>query len=222
MDLEKKKPLVLLLVFVLLFSGVSILGFALNDLSPDNLRVACVGDSITERSGYTTKLQTLLGKDYLVGNFGVSGSAICGCSRLPYINQFQFSRAVAFNPDIVLIMLGTNDANRELTGSDQSLEEDYTRLIQSFQSLPSSPKVIIVKSPPIFTSEGDAYNNTNLVTNVNPRVSVLAAQMNLPTVDMYEAFGNHSEFFADGVHPNDDGAALIASTICDAITDYPY
>ena len=42
--------------------------------------------------------------------------------------------------------------------------------------------------------------------------------MNLPTVDMYSAFGNHSDYFMDGVHPGSDGASLIASHVYDAIT----
>ena len=41
--------------------------------------------------------------------------------------------------------------------------------------------------------------------------------MNLPKVDMYSAFGNHSDYFADGIHPNDDGSTLIASTMYDAV-----
>jgi lysophospholipase L1-like esterase len=42
--------------------------------------------------------------------------------------------------------------------------------------------------------------------------------MNLFTVDMYNALLNHSEYFADGVHPTREGAAVIAANIYDAIT----
>ena len=40
------------------------------------LRVACIGDSITEGSGYPDNLRMLLGTNYTVGNFGVSGSTV--------------------------------------------------------------------------------------------------------------------------------------------------
>jgi phospholipase/lecithinase/hemolysin len=42
--------------------------------------------------------------------------------------------------------------------------------------------------------------------------------MNLPTVDMYNSFSDHSEFFADGVHPTIDGATVIATNVYYAIT----
>ena len=218
MDMEKKKPLTIILIVIVMFSGVGMYSVALNAGFSDNVRVACVGDSITALSGYPQKLQELLGNGYVVANFGVAGATISQCSRLPYLYQPQFEKAEKFNPDVVLIMLGTNDANRELTLSDKDLEEDYAQLVTSFQSLPSNPKVIVVKSPPIFTSPESAYNNTNLVTNVNPRVETLAAQMNLLIIDMYDAFGNHAEYFADGVHPTDEGAELIASIMCSTVT----
>ncbi len=220
MDFEKNKPLTIILLIAIMFSGVGMYSASVNASTSDDIRVACVGDSITAYSGYPQKLQGLLGKEYVVANFGVSGSTISQCSRLPYLLQPQFQKAEKFNPDIVLIMLGTNDANRELTLSDRSLEEDYTQLVTSFLSLPNNPQVIVVKAPPIFTSSDSAYNNTNLITNVNPRVENFAAQMNLPTIDMYQAFGDHAEYFADGVHPNDDGASLIASVLYDTVNSW--
>jgi lysophospholipase L1-like esterase len=217
-DIEKKKPLTILILVIVIFSGISMYSVALNASVSNDVRVACVGDSITAKSGYPQKLQALLGSNYTVANFGASGSTISCNSQLPYLYHIQFKRAVDFNPDIVLIMLGTNDANRELTYSNVHLEDDYTQLVTAFKSLPNNPKVIVVKAPPIFTSSDSAYNNTILVSNVNPRVESFAAQMNLLTVDMYAAFGDHADYFADGVHPTDDGASLIASTIYGTVT----
>ena len=39
-------------------------------------RVACLGDSITQTTGYPADLQALLGNSSVVGNFGVSGSSV--------------------------------------------------------------------------------------------------------------------------------------------------
>jgi lysophospholipase L1-like esterase len=41
--------------------------------------------------------------------------------------------------------------------------------------------------------------------------------LNLPTVDVNSALANHPEYFDDGVHPNSDGAMVIASEINNAI-----
>ncbi len=61
------------------------------------------------------------------------------------------------------------------------------------------------------------YNSTYLADNVIPQIDNVANNLNLPTVDVYNAFGNHTDYFMDGVHPNTDGAALIASEVDNAI-----
>jgi acyl-CoA thioesterase I len=57
---------------------------------------------------------------------------------------------------------------------------------------------------------------------VIPSIEEVANQQNLPTVDVYDAFGNLSDYTVDGVHPNDEGATLIASQLADAITVNDY
>ena len=179
------------------------------------VRVACVGDSITEYSGYTHKLQNMLGSNYSVGNFGVSGATVSLDSKIAYMKQQAFQQAMNFHPDIVLIMLGTNDANLEIT-TDRDIEPEYSQLVNAFQNLDNSPQIVVVNSPPIFSTYS-GYNDTYLTTNVIPSIDNVADQMNLPTVDMHSAFGNHSDYFADGIHPNNDGSTLIASTMYDAV-----
>jgi acyl-CoA thioesterase-1 len=189
---------------------------AINSI-PHPIRVACVGDSITQGSGYPSKLQTLLGPNYTVRNFGVSGSTVSLNSTKPYMNQAAFLKAEDFEPQIVVIMLGTNDANLQIAQNEEDFEADYSRLIASFEALDGDQAVWVVKSPPIFSTDS-TYNNTYLAETILPKIDRVANQLDLPTVDMYKAFGNHSEYFMDGVHPNADGASLIAFNIYDAIT----
>ena len=185
--------------------------------APHPIRVACVGDSITQGSEYPSKLQTLLGSDFTVRNFGVSGSTVSLNSIKPYMKQTAFRNAADFDPQIVVIMLGTNDANPQITQNAENFEADYVQLITSFEELEGNQAVWVVKSPPIFSTNSD-YNNTYLAETVLPQIDNVANQLDLPTIDMYRAFGNHSDYFMDGVHPNADGASLIASNIYDAIT----
>jgi lysophospholipase L1-like esterase len=114
-------------------------------------------------------------------------------------------------------MLGTNDANPEIAQNETNFETDYSQLVSAFQQLEGRQLIWIVKSPPIFT-HNSSYNNTFLTTTVLPEIENLADQMNLPTVDMYNALLNHSEYFADGVHPTREGAAVIAANLYDTIT----
>jgi lysophospholipase L1-like esterase len=181
------------------------------------LRVACVGDSITEGSGYPGNLRMLLGTNYTVGNFGVSGSTVSLKSGKPYMNQTAFQKAKAFQPDIVVIMLGTNDASSPTYQYLDSSDEDYKQLIGEFQALSSSPEVWLVKPPPIFNN-GPGPNNTNLVQGVIPTIERVAYDLNLSTIDVYAGLANHSEYFPDGVHPDSEGAKVIADQVYEAIT----
>jgi lysophospholipase L1-like esterase len=162
----------------------------------------------------------MLGSNYIVGNFGVCGSTVSLNSETPYMtpymNQSRFQDVLEFKPDIIVIMLGTNDANPEIS-AEGSFKEDYSQLVTSFQQLEGRQLIWIVKSPPIFTDNPN-YNNTYLASTILQCIDKLADQMNLPIIDMYSAFNNHSDYFMDGVHPDSNGAAFIASKVYAAIT----
>jgi lysophospholipase L1-like esterase len=203
------------MILILLLAVVAY--FSVGYSSAKQIRVACVGDSITEGSGYPFQLHLMLGSNYIVGNFGVSGSTVSLDSTKPYMNESKFKKALDFNPDIIIIMLGTNDANPEITPNQTGFETDYSQLVSAFQQLEGKQLIWIVRSPPIFT-DNSSYNNTILATTVLPEIDNLSDQMNLPTVDIYDTLLNHSEYFADGVHPTSEGAAVIAANVYDAIT----
>jgi acyl-CoA thioesterase-1 len=70
------------------------------------VRVACVGDSITQGAGtkgrsYPSQLQKLLGDKWEVGNFGVSGRTLLRKGDFPYWNEKAYQNALAFKPDVV-------------------------------------------------------------------------------------------------------------------------
>ena len=87
------------------------------------IRVALVGDSITELSTYPHYLAKLLGSAFAIGNFGVCGTTITLDSVSPYIYTEALKAAKKFTPNIVVIMLGTNDA--EETVFQTNFTEDY-------------------------------------------------------------------------------------------------
>ena len=83
------------------------------------IRVAAIGNSITYGAGfdnpkhdsYPGQLQELLGKKYLVGNFGHSGATLLKKGHNPYFKTEEFKKAVDFNADIAIIHLGINDTD---------------------------------------------------------------------------------------------------------------
>ncbi len=203
------------MIFILLL-GIAAY-FSFEYASAKQIRVACVGDSITEGSDYPFQLQLMLGSKYIVGNFGVSGSTASLDSTKPYMNENKFKEALDFEPDIIVIMLGTNDANPEITPNETGVDTDYSQLVSTFQQLDGRQLIWIAKSPPIF-SNNSSYNNTILAKTILPGIENFAEQMNLPTINMYDALLHYPEYFADGVHPTSNGAAVIAANVYDAIT----
>jgi lysophospholipase L1-like esterase len=188
-----------------------------NNFNRDSLiHVACVGDSITEGSGYPENLQIMLGDNYKVGNFGVSGSTVLQNSDIPYMNQAAFWRAIAFQPSIVVVMLGTNDAKESSYGSVENFQSDYKELIKEYETLESKPKICLVKPPPIFENDLN-LSNANLEQNIIPSIECIANELDLLTIDINTALTDYPEYFMDGVHPSSDGAMLIASKINQAI-----
>jgi lysophospholipase L1-like esterase len=114
-------------------------------------------------------------------------------------------------------MLGTNDARADYYQQINNFVDDYTRILNSIQTLESKPRIFLVKPPPIFNNTF-YLNGTSFVEGVLPRIEQVASTLGLPTIDVYTPFVNHPEYFPDGVHPNRDGAQIIANIVYRAIT----
>ena len=215
-----RKKLVLLatgLAILIAASGATSL-FMLSVESKDRtIRVACVGDSITGGTYYPDDLWMLLGENYTVGNFGVGGTTASEDSLSPYTNASEFQEAKEFQPNVVIIMLGTNDANSRIRPSNGSFVEDYVKLVNTFKTLSTKPQVYLVKPPPVFCN-GTTPSAENLRSVVIPTIEQAAKLADVPVIDVYSALIDCSSLFPDGVHPNSEGAGLIAEAICKVIT----
>ena len=219
--MNNKKLILLTILLAILITTSGAAAFYLSTLnknnSEDKIRIACVGDSITGGTQYPADLWMLLGSEnYTIGNFGVGGSTASRDSWNPYINSSAFQEAKEFQPNIVIIMLGTNDANPLIRRSNGSFVNDYVKLVEEFQALSSNPNIYLVKPPPIF-SNGTTPSAEYFRDNVIPQIEQVANQTNLPIIDVYSALASYSKFFHDGVHPDEQGAILIADEIYKAI-----
>ena len=187
--------------------------------SSNSILVACVGDSITQGTPYPMDLWTLLGySNYTLENFGVGGTTVSLSSQTPYMNTTAFQNALEFQPNIVIIMLGTNDAQPDLEQYNTSFVGDYVKLVDSFKALTSNPKIWIVLSPPIFGNKNGTIDPAYFASTIIPLIKQVANETNLPTINVYSALANYSADFPDGIHPNAAGAQIIANTIYQAIT----
>jgi len=190
--------------------------------------VACVGDSITYgsgisdrlRDGYPAQLERMLKEfdpAWEVENFGVSGATLLSKGDLPYIRQSAYQNARASNPDIVIIKLGTNDSKPHNWVYANEYVPDYIAMIEAFRALPSAPTVWICKPVPAF------YLNFSIRPEVIrdeilPMIDEISLQTGAPVIDLYAALDGHGDLFPDGIHPNAEGAGLMAEAILPHLT----
>jgi alpha-L-fucosidase 2 len=225
MDKKKLRLLAIGLVILLALSGITaflILATGNRKTPAEKIRVACVGDSITEGTdwslyAYPTDLAMLLGSNYTVDNFGVGGTTVSLSSETPYMNTTAFQNATKFQPNIVIIMLGTNDAQPDLERYNTTFVDDYMKLVVAFQALTSKPKIWIVLPPPLFGNKSGSISPEYFAQTIIPCIEQVANETNLPVINVYSALANYSDDFPDGVHPNTEGSQLIANSIYEAL-----
>jgi len=188
------------------------------------IRVACVGDSITEGVGvsnrpqnaYPAQLSTMLGEGWNVQNYGKSGATLIETGDRPYNDTAQFVPSHDFNPDIVVIMLGTNDMKTTNIPEIDRYISDYKTLIDGYKSLPSKPTIYICNPPPSYGSFA-GITNSKIVNVLLPKIQSVSAANNVEIINVYDPLTNKSSLFPDTLHPNNEGARIIADTVFTSI-----
>ena len=190
------------------------------------VRVACIGDSITwgftllnpRKQAYPALLQEKLGPEYQVRNFGHNDASARYDADTPYVRHREYRQSLEWNPDVVLLMLGTNDTKRR-NWDPEVFHSDYVRLVESYQTLPSKPRVVLIAPIRIFRLAGlppmGLYPET-LEEGVRPAIRDIALEMGLEFIDLQGLFTD-SSYMMDGIHPQRTGARIIAEAIYSAI-----
>lgn len=189
------------------------------------VRIACVGDSITFGHGienrdhdtYPAILDSLLGPDYDVRNFGISGRTLMNSGDFPYTNEQIYQEALAFMPQIVTIALGTNDSKPQNWVFQQDFKKDLVSLINSFKELDTNPEILLCLPTPAM---GNAWNiNDSIIYNgVIPYINEVADEMGLDVIDLNTPFQSQRRYFPDTIHPNEEGHQKIADIFYTAIS----
>lgn len=207
------------------------LGFARRIANGELITVACVGDSITEGVGsssyskynYPSILQKLLGGGFKVVNCGKSGAYVMNLDSeynvkaesrpdLWYPATEQYNILMASSPDVVIVMLGTNDA-RSMTAvpAEDVFETDYKKLIADIASLDSNPEIYLSTMIPAvnadMTHQGTFYT-------LPQSIREMATELDLPLVDTSKTLWSY--FYAmlgygDMVHPTDESYPALAT-----------
>lgn len=187
------------------------------------IRIACVGDSITYGSGvegretnsYPAQLAELLGSRFDVRNFGRSGATLQRRGDAPYWTTSEFKAADEFQPDVIIIKLGTNDTKPQNWKGKGLFTADYRALVDHFRSLKSRPKLWACLPVPVY---GDQWGiNAATLDEVIEATQLACDKTRVPVIDLNDALTGHPEMFPDKIHPDAQGAALMAKTVYQAI-----
>ena len=212
-------------------------------------RIACIGDDLTLGKGaqtpaensYPRALSKLLdNKKYIVQEFGKENSTVQRVVQDPvtktetnvnsYWKSSEFESSRWFEPNIVCIMLGLHDS-KEFNWNDVLFENDLTKLVTTYQSLRSKPRVYVMIMPNIEPTDyvHEHRINPNVIRYHIPAITkTVSLQTNASVIDLSMLFqGKDSQkvykknevgyWSGDGVHPLDDGYEKIAKIVADRI-----
>lgn len=195
------------------------------------LKIACVGDSITAGGYWNNNLQGELSTaNYTVNGFGVSGSTALfkgvdwasSTSNVgkAYVDQTKYADSLAYGADAVVIMLGTNDS-KDVNWPDYGDEfiYDYISIVRSYQNSSTNPMVFIALPPTVYNPDGgyQNINNTVIEDEIIPALNKVAAVTGAVVIDTHTPTADAQNLTSDGVHPNDAGKLILCETIAAAV-----
>lgn len=238
---KKTAVIAIILASLLVFGGaifailyVNGLTFIHNHTDPKEgqIRIACVGDSITygfgiadfEHNSYPAKLSEMLGDSFHVANFGHSGATVSKDGDSPYTECKQFELSLEYKPDIVILMLGSNDSKAKNYTDLVVFMNEYEEIIRAYEEVNPDVTVFLCTPARAFfpdgKSEGETYYGIQpeRVTSIATSIRLYARMEGYRVIDIYNLTLHHPEWFEiDKVHPSNEGALAIAEEIFEAL-----
>lgn len=187
----------------------------------NGIRIACVGDSNTQGStagdfreySYPAQLSKMLGDKYIVENFGVNGATAIIENGKPMSKMNAYRYSLEFKPEIVIIMLGSNDSKTHIWNRE-SYSTDYKNLIKTYLDMPNPPRVLAVLPLPAYSKffrvQGDIIQN-----EVIPEIIAICDDLDIEYIDLNDAYKGRYKF--DKLHLDKEGYQEVAQIIFESI-----
>lgn len=213
--------------FYMFFNGLS--GIRLNPSYKDGqIKIALVGDSVTyghsiknwPKNNYPALISDMLGDSYCVKSYGVSGSTVQPDGDQPYNITKAYTWSHDFESDILVFMLGSNDSKPENWKGTEKFRAEYLKLLDSYMNVDNPPKVFLCTPPTAYFPEGvteglSSYDVQPLIIEeIADIVRAVADEYGYPLIEINDLTENRRELFGkDHVHPNNEGAKIIAAEV---------
>ena len=195
----------------------------------EKIKVACIGNSVTygmthknpAETSYPTQLQQMLGEGYEVRNFGHSGATLLSKGHRPYINLPEYTAALEFAPDIAVIHLGLNDTDpRNWPNYRDEFYGDYMNIIKALRDKNPEVEVYVCHMTPIFHWHRRFKSGTrDWYRQIQDVIKDIAEDGGFELIDLSRYLYNRPDLMPDALHPNEQGATIIARQVYSAITD---
>lgn len=192
------------------------------------VRVACVGNSITYGTGiadrehfsYPVQLQQMLGNGYVVGNFGKPGATLLYKGHRPYVEQTEFKEALRFKGDIAVIHLGINDTDpRNWPNYRDEFVKDYLSIMDSLRAANPKVRFILARMTPIADRHPRFQSGTKQWHDeIQTAIETVARVSGAELIDFHEPLYPYPNLLPDAIHPNPEGAGILAKTVYGGIT----
>lgn len=192
------------------------------------VRVACVGNSITYGTGiadrehfsYPVQLQQMLGNGYVVGNFGKPGATLLYKGHRPYVEQPEFKEALRFKGDIAVIHLGINDTDpRNWPNYRDEFVKDYLSIMDSLRAANPKVRFILARMTPIADRHPRFQSGTKQWHDeIQTAIETVARVSGAELIDFHEPLYPYPNLLPDAIHPNPEGAGILAKTVYSGIT----
>jgi acyl-CoA thioesterase-1 len=188
------------------------------------MNIVCLGDSITsgfklpapETSSFPSQLEKMSGNKWKITNAGVTGGTALKKGDISIWTTDVFSSIKKTEPDVVVLMLGTNDTKDINWPHISFFEADYSEIVQQIKELPGHPEVILCSVPPI-----EGFNHLGIsdgrATELTGQVREIAEATETHYVDFTSPLAGKPKLFLDGLHPNEQGAQIIAKILMKSI-----
>lgn len=213
------------------------------------VKVACVGDSLTDGdrasnpsfTAYPAVLQSMLGPGYEVRNYGRGGTCLMRASVNPASDAYmenaaytpQWYESKGWQPDVVVTMLGDNDANtnRNWSAMKVNFTSEYDVLIASYTNHGGATTRPYICTQPWANTNGNpgahpwgwdwAIDGNVVNLEMAPMTRNYASARGYTMIDVNAVTANHYPEWAgggsDSIHFNDIGYSNIALAVKQAI-----
>ena len=138
----------------------------------------------------------------------------------------------AFDPDIVVIKLGTNDSKPQNWKYAAEFKQDLQQMIttlcpalgqsakkrkKSKKAQPVRPKIYLCTPIPAFKSSWN-INDAVITNEIIPIQKEVAQEYGLQLIDLHTLFANDGDKMQeDGIHPDGKGVRRIADIVAEAL-----